>query len=168
MSWTISIKDKAGRTVIADEKIQLKGSNVAIGGSNYLEMDLTYNYSAYYKIDFPDGLEYLNGKDLKEGMSILVTMKNAILREYQVNGKWKTRIHYERYGVNTETFEVKKWVDLPMEKDHHEYIFWHKREDIDEGDDTNYWRATAKNAIDGIDELLKMASYAESGKWSVL
>ena len=168
MGWTISIKDEAGRTVVANEKIQLKGSNIAIGGSNFLEMDLTYNYSTYYKIDFPDGMEYLNGKDLKERMSILVTMKNAILKKYQVNGKWKTRTHYEQYGVNTETFEVKRGVDISPGEDAHRYIFWYKQEDIDEGDDSNYWKITAKNAINGIDELLKMASYTESGKWSVL
>lgn len=68
MSYFIRIVDKNNNTIVSDKKFMSKGANYVIGGTNYLEFSITYNYAPLLNKIFPDnkGIFYLNNKTISE------------------------------------------------------------------------------------------------------
>ena len=71
MSYSIKLVDTSGNPVQVENHTE--GSNILIGGNTSAEIDVTYNYSFFYRthIDEESGIRYLYGKTGRECVSVL-------------------------------------------------------------------------------------------------
>lgn len=80
MSYDIDLTDAVtGEVLQLDEPHQMKGGTYAVGGSRYVSINITYNYSRHFQDVFGDkGIRFLYGMTgaesiphLREGMDAL-------------------------------------------------------------------------------------------------
>ena len=151
MSYDISLKDPVTRkTIVLDYPHFMTGGTFAIGGTNELWLNITYNYSSYYyevtdgddrfahdevSAYYADGTcgpvktEYgIRGIYGKTGAQSIPMLRDMILRienKYKVNGEWVEN----------------------------------------EGPKEYYWDDTAGNAIKPLYQLIAMAQMRPDGIW---
>jgi len=77
MSYDIELYHPGTReTVEVKEKHQLKGGTYAVGGTNRLELNITYNYSSYfYDVMGKEGIRTIYGMTAYDSIPVL---ENAI------------------------------------------------------------------------------------------
>lgn len=79
MSWDISLTDRiTGKTLCIDSPHYMGGGTRIIGGTRELWLNITYNYSKFYRredVFGKDGIEVIYGKTGLESIPIL---ENAI------------------------------------------------------------------------------------------
>lgn len=157
------------------------------------DINITYNYSHYYyeatdgdarfahdevsayyadgtqgPVQTEYGIRGINGKTPTESIQMLMDMINRIKEKYKINGEW---IDTER----TKTVYYKDGIQVPDK-----YVFdaiiqqaYTETKEIkiivNEGDTTNYWTATAANAIKPLQDMIVMATdnLTEDVVWSV-
>ena len=67
MSYDINIVDKDEKIIIVQDKIELRGGTFAIGGTNELSFNITYNYGDFYYQQFgEEGIRWLYGKKVED------------------------------------------------------------------------------------------------------
>ena len=73
MSYDLRLKDPVSKeTIKIEEPHHMHGGTYAIGGTNELSLNITYNYSKYYyKVFGKEGIRTIYGKTGLEAMSIL-------------------------------------------------------------------------------------------------
>lgn len=75
MSYDVLLKENNGDTVHFDKKHFMVGGTYAIGGTNEAWLNITYNYSRWYKKDdvFPgaSGIRTLDGMNAKDSIPLL-------------------------------------------------------------------------------------------------
>ena len=118
-------------------------------------INITYNYSGYY-YEACDGdqrfynggknlgLRAIYGKTAKESIPMLMDMIERIQKRYQnADGSWKLGNRTRQFAINaqgekiTDSFKIFRQGLTPIKE---RYI-------VSEGDTSNYWEATAANAI---------------------
>lgn len=79
MSYDISLVDPVTKeTLIIDSPHQMRGGTYAIGGTDEMWLNVTYNYGRWYRKDYAfgkNGIRCINGLSGAESISVL---KNAI------------------------------------------------------------------------------------------
>lgn len=79
MSYDISLVDPVTKeTLVADTPHQMRGGTYAIGGTDEMWLNVTYNYGRWYRKDYAfgeNGIRSINGLSGAESISVL---KNAI------------------------------------------------------------------------------------------
>lgn len=79
MSYDISLVDPVTKeTLIIDSPHQMRGGTYAIGGTDEMWLNVTYNYGRWYRKDYAfgkNGIRSINGLSGAESISVL---KNAI------------------------------------------------------------------------------------------
>lgn len=152
-------------------------------------LNITYNYSIYYyeatdrdsrfahdeiSAYYADGtigpvvIEYgirgIYGKTGAQSISMLKDMIERIIDKYKKDGKWITTTRKRSKYIDNTTGEELNIIDiLHMKKDS-----YHKEEyteEIDEGENSNYWEPTAINAIKPLYQLIAMAELRPDGIW---
>lgn len=67
MSYDICIENQNHETVAIPERHDLKGGTYCIGGTNRLELNVTYNYSDIFcRLFGENGIHFISGKDIRE------------------------------------------------------------------------------------------------------
>lgn len=79
MSYDISLVDPVTKeTLIMDSPHQMRGGTYAVGGTDEMWLNVTYNYGRWYRKDYAfgkNGIRSINGLSGAESISVL---KNAI------------------------------------------------------------------------------------------
>jgi hypothetical protein len=60
MSWWVYLNDENGNPV--EVPSHNEGGTITLGGSTTAELNVTYNYSRFFRQVFPEGLNWLYGK----------------------------------------------------------------------------------------------------------
>lgn len=123
-------------------------------------INITYNYSPYYEIFVNEadcGIRGIYHMTAKDSIPILEKMIEDISTRYQdENHNWKTktctRTHYY-YKDGTECFDI---INAFLSK-HVELNKVEEKYSVSEGDTSDYWQATAANAIIPLTDMLNMA-----------
>lgn len=146
-------------------------------------LNITYNYSRYYYEATEDdprfttvdddkvimvrcGIRAIYGKTGGESIEMLEDMIRRIKDKYYKNGDWiTTEREVTKFISNNSGKELDFW-DIIEDK----YLegTYHKENSIEyvyEGDDSDYWRATAINALRPLYQLLEMAKLRPDGIW---
>lgn len=73
MSYDVSIINKdTNKEVTITTKHQIRGGTYCLGGTNELSVNITYNYSPFFKKVLGDkGIRVLNGMEIKESIPLL-------------------------------------------------------------------------------------------------
>ena len=192
MSYDISLKDPVTmETLHSKFKHEMTGGTYAIGGTDELWLNITYNYSHYYyeatdgdsrfahdevscyysdgttgPIETEYGIRGIYGKTGAESIPLLNDMIKRIGEKYKVNGKWittkRTGIRYkDERGKEIEAYDA---IYRLANKD----PFVTKEEyeyEVDEGNTEGYWEPTAAKAIRPLYQLLAMAQMRPDGVW---
>lgn len=191
MSYDIELKDPITKRAIKfDEPHQMKGGTYQIGGSREAWLNITYNYSTYYyeatendsrffgktKDDYEDeeernlGIRGIYGKTGAESLKMLSDMIYRIECKYKKDGKW---ISMEREEVRYIDKKTGKELDssdvlhrLLHDDDAEEtYTKQEYKEIVSEGENRDYWKPTAGNAIRPLCQLIAMAEMRPDGIW---
>ncbi len=136
-------------------------------------INITYNYSRYYceatendknfawdddgEISY--GIRGLYGKTALESYLLLITMILRIMDKYTIDNKWittwittkRTKASYYKNGLEVDFHYLMTNGDEGVTVVNKEY-------EVSEGDTSNYWGATALNAIKPLCTMLEMAS----------
>lgn len=193
MGWDLELQDrKTGNTLTLKHPFYKRGSNVRadVGPDGRLyqieefeaDLSITFNYSPYYyeagNLDDRflitedgetknGGLRALNGKGVYESLSMLSDMIQRIQHKYQdADGNWLETTHKKLVYYDEQGNEVKDFGAIVQghyaRQEEVEYI-------ISEGDTTDYWEATAANAISSLTQMLHMATdcLQQDCVWSV-
>lgn len=79
MSWDCTVVYKDTREdVKLDKPIDIKGGTYNMFGTNELWLNVTYNYSQFYRKKLPDSLRTLDGMDVKESIPILQDLADSL------------------------------------------------------------------------------------------
>lgn len=183
MSYDITLINKATGKNCTMPKQKIRGGNVPADidlATNTLvqvtqtdcSINITYNYSDYYyeatknDPELIEGIRCLYGKTARESIPILEKMIEHITTTYQdENHTWKTtirlrtRYYYENGEECTDPVEAYIQGNILSEVE--------EPYEISEGDTTDYWEATAANALIPLTDLLNMALYNISNKDAV-
>ena len=151
-------------------------------------LNVTYNYGQYYyeategdarfahdeisayyadgttgPVETEYGIRGIYGKSGAESIDMLRDMIRRIESRYKTNGEW----------IVTSRERLRYWSKEGQEVDFH-YVLRHGSEgvvrekfseDISEGPNSNYWEATAANAIKPLYQLMAMAQLRPDGIW---
>ena len=176
MSYDIRLKNKAtGETARKKHPQYVRGGTVRavmdertgqLVQAEQVEADIniTYNYSQYYAdgtqgpIKTEYGIRGLYGATPAESIPMLIDMIEKIKAKYtDESGEW---IDTERtktvYYKNGRQISEKHVIDAIMHKDYDD-----KKEVtymVNEGDMSDYWQATAANAIKPLQDMIVMAT----------
>lgn len=155
VSWTITFKNpKTGRIAsLANPTKRHKKAGVNSDGKAAAILNITYNYYSYYyeagegdkRFNLPDkinaGLRALEGKSSKEAALMIRDMIKRIRSRYQnADGSWQPA---ERHMIIDSSVSGQR---TRIES------YW-----VSEGDTSDYYEATAANAIEALNQLLYLA-----------
>ena len=189
MSYDISLKDQVtGETLQVEHAHFMTGGTYAVGGTQEMWLNITYNYGHYYyeategdprfahdepacvhadgsygPIETEYGIRGIYGKTGAESILMLKDMIARIESRYKKDGKW---IDTEREGVMYLDPEGNEYDDfvyaimhsLPYTKEKYKYI-------VNEGPNEDYWEPTAGNAIKPLYKLIALAQMRPDGVW---
>lgn len=162
MGYYLRLKDKDGKTCPRKEKEQFLGSLICIGGSPDMEYNITDNYSAYY--NEMGGIRAIYGKTGKESLSMLRAMRDNIRAKYYNDelGRWKFVLKKKKVPiVDGEVLRTYELFNIDPE-----LVEWKEVEYVcDEGETSDYWEPTALNAMEALEELIRMAEECPEGIW---
>ena len=140
-------------------------------------LNVTYNYANYYYEAARDddrfygmrdgkrenlGIRGIYGKTGAESIAMLLDLAQKIKTRYNQNGEWISTQRKERKLYDASGHEV-DIIDIL-----HNDIPYTEKEciiTVNEGDVSNYWIATAANAIRPLMQLATMASLRPDGIW---
>lgn len=193
MGWDVELQDrKTGHTKMLKNPFYKRGSNVRadVGPDGQLhqiveaeaDLSITFNYSSYYyeasegddrflvqeDESFENyGLRALHGKSVYDSIPMLVDMITRIQAKYKnEHGEWLTTersetVCYDESGKKIDAIQA-MFHEIPYTEK--EVIY-----QVNEGDTSNYWEATAANAIASLTQMLHMATdlIAEDCVWSI-
>ena len=169
MGYSLWLKDKRGNICQGKENRYNLGNMLAIGGTKEMSFNITYNYSHYYyEVEgFEDnGIREIYGLTGKESLPLLEKLKSSIEKKYRRNGKWITTKRIKKFPYSKVTGEKISERQLVFEI-HNSDLDWREEEiEVNEGDVTDYWQATAKNASNAIQSLIEMAKECPDGVWN--
>lgn len=191
MSYDIYLKDPVTmETLHAKFTHEMTGGTYAIGGTDELWLNITYNYASYYyeatdndprfahdeiscyyadgttgPIETQYGIRGIYGKTGAESIPLLTDMIKRITEKYKKDGKWiitkRKKVRYkDLLGNELKDHEV--FVRLI----NNEQVFKEEyEEEICEGDTEGYWEPTAAKAIHPLYQLISMAYMRPDGVW---
>lgn len=179
MSYDIWLKDPVtNEGITIEEPHFMRGGTYALGGTQELWLNITYNYAHYYyeatdgdarfahEEEYRDGTktEYgIRGIYKKTGLESIPMLEDMITRiweRYCPNGEWiKTERTERKYiygdGIEVDVFEaVKRGIEATEVK-----------KIVSEGPSERYWDDTAGNAIKPLYQLIAMAKMRPDGVW---
>ena len=192
MSYDISLKDPVTmETLHAKFNHEMTGGTYALGGTDELWLNITYNYASYYyeatdgdsrfahdevscyyadgtvgPIETQYGIRGIYGKTGAESIPLLTDMIKRITNKYKKNGKWVTT---KREGTKFKDLsgkELDQHDAFHKEFIEHEQIIKEKYEyEVNEGNTEGYWEPTAAKAIRPLYQLISMAYMRPDGVW---
>ena len=118
-------------------------------------LNITYNYGCYYKEVEKEGIRAIYGKDGCDSIKILENMIHFLENKYKVDDEWITgkrtkTVYYDRNGREVDDTDA---IFGRKEYDREEEVEY----EVSEGDTSNYWEATAANAIKPLYQLIALA-----------
>lgn len=177
MSYSIYLKDPVtyetavvpghlmvGGTYKADYDLLTNSFTPAL--NTEASLNITYNYSKYYYEVYQSGIREIYGKTGLESIPQLETIVENIKNKYMCDGKWvvskiKKVLYHDKDNniINSSdiAFGKKGFDDIDAVKEV-EY-------EIDEGDTSDYWKATAANALRPIHQLIALAKMRPDCIW---
>ena len=169
MGYSLWLENKSDGLMCERKEPEVDLGNVlCIGGSTFMEFNITYNYAKYYyEVEgFEDkGIRRIYGMTGKESLPYLDMLCMHIRKKYYNRDKqrWKRTIRQREVAmVNGEVLGEGEFLDYPedqVERKKIDYI-------CDEGDTSDYWLSTAHNAFNAIQRLIKMAEECPEGVWN--
>ena len=79
MSWDCTVVYKDTREdVKLDKPIDIRGGTYSMFATNELWLNVTYNYSRFYRKKLPESLRTLDGMDVKESIPILQDLADSL------------------------------------------------------------------------------------------
>lgn len=120
------------------------------------DINITYNYSNYYYEVFENGIRELYGKTAKDSLEILNELIDKITKKYTTkDGEWiiSKRVKNEMYDKDGNI--IKDPIRAIINDS--QYTSKEIEYSISEGDESNYWEATAVNAIKPLRMMFHMA-----------
>lgn len=190
MSYDIELKDPVTKeTIEIAEPHFMRGGTYAIGGTQELWLNITYNYSHYYyeatdgdprfahdevscyyadgtqgPIETQYGIRGIYGKTGAESVQMLKDMIWRIETEYKdENGEWITtkRKKHRLLDPNGKVYESAfDAIINNLPRIEEEYEI-----EINEGPNEDYWEPTAGNAIKPLYQLIAFAQMRPDGIW---
>uniref|UniRef100_UPI0040575455 hypothetical protein n=1 Tax=Acetatifactor sp. TaxID=1872090 RepID=UPI0040575455 len=126
-------------------------------------LNVTYNYGQYYKEMYEKGIRQIYGLSGVDSISILENMISTIANKYKQDDEWistkRTKvIYYDEEGNELENILVLLKQQIPAKEEVIEY-------EVNEGDTSNYWLATAANAIRPLHQLIALAKMRPDCIW---
>lgn len=169
MSYSLWLENKDNELMCKRKEPEVNlGTMLCIGGSDLMEFNITYNYAHYYyEVEGfeEDGIRKIYGMTGKESLPYLDMLCMHIQKKYYNRDKqrWKQTVRQKKVPVmNGEVLPEGEFTEYP-----HDKVEWKEVDYIcDEGDTRDYWQATAKNAFDAIQHLIKMAEECPDGVWN--
>ena len=126
-------------------------------------LNVTYNYGRYYKDVYEKGIRQIYGMSGVDSILVLEHMISEIMKKYKKDDVWintkRTKIIcYDEKGNELENMLVFLKQQVPANEEIIEY-------EVDEGDTSNYWLATAANAIRPLYQLIALAKMRPDCIW---
>lgn len=135
-------------------------------------INITYNYSHYFyeatenderfaHIDYNNEVDYgirgLYNKSAQESISMLKDMISRITKKYTDDkGNWLVTKRTKYRYFDKQGNEIKDPITSIINRD--EYISKEETYNVSEGDTSNYWEATAANAIESLWNMIFIAT----------
>ncbi|MFW6001783.1 MAG: hypothetical protein ACOCQD_00425 [archaeon] len=160
MSYDIRLKDpNTGETITTDEKHDIRGGTYAIGGTNELTLNITYNYSTliYRVMDNDKGIRTIYGMTGEESIPIIDEAIRRLKEEESLSALLKQVNLYATNNVYQSSHEkaLHQLLDRMVE------ILKIVEDDLSE----NYWNPTIENVIIALENVKKLAEMAPHGIW---
>lgn len=127
-------------------------------------LNVTYNYGRYYYEVYKEkGIRTIYGMFGLESIMVLEKMISFLEEEYKVKGEWictkrKKTIYYDRDGKEIKDIVAVIQMDTPCRTEEIEV-------EVYEGDTSDYWQATAVNAIKPLYQLMTLAKMRPDCIW---
>ena len=126
-------------------------------------MNVTYNYGGYYKEVYEKGIRQIYGLSGVDSISILENMIATITDKYKKDDVWTSTkrtkvICYDEEENELENMLVLLKQQTPAKEEIVEY-------EVNEGDTSDYWMATAANAIRPLHQLIALAKMRPDCIW---
>lgn len=138
MGYSLWIEDKKSGLIKRGKTKRVDvGNMLCIGGTTSLEYNITYNYGRYYY-----EVEGFEDNGIREIYGVKAVDSIPLLEKL-------------KKGIENKYKKDGKWITSKTDKG-----------EIDEGDDSDYWKATAINACKAIDGLLNIAKEGGDGIWN--
>ena len=141
-------------------------------------LNITYNYGSYYHeavegddrflvTDYKgeksyNGIRGLYGKTGLESISMLSDMIFRITKKYKPGEDWITSKRKVLHCYDMQGNEIHPWEAIIKKIENTAEVVV---EDIYEGPNDDYWKATAANAIRPLYQLMTFAKYRPDGVW---
>lgn len=127
------------------------------------DLNVTYNYGHYYRDTYEKGIRAIYGKTGLESIPMLEKMIENIKEKYKENGEWITtkrtkRVYYDRHGNEIGFDKLLASDEKYSRVEDVEY-------EINEGDASYYWDATAANALKPLYQLIALAKMRPDCIW---
>lgn len=126
-------------------------------------LNVTYNYGCYYREVYENGIREIYGMQGVDSISILENMISVISDRYKKDDTWistkRTKtIYYDEEGNEVEGILVFLKQKISAKEEIIEY-------EVNEGDTSDYWLATAANALKPLYQLLALAKMRPDCIW---
>lgn len=126
-------------------------------------LNVTYNYGGYYKEVYEKGIRQIYGLSGVDSISILENMIATITDKYKKDDVWTSTkrtkvICYDEEENELENMLVLLKQQTPAKEEIVEY-------EVNEGDTSDYWMATAANAIRPLHQLIALAKMRPDCIW---
>lgn len=175
MSYDIRLKDPVtgetaevpghlmiGGTYKADYHLEARTFTPAL--NTEATLNITYNYGRYYYEVYEDrGIREIYRKTGQESIAVLEHMIQSIVEKYKKDGEWITTKREKTLYFGEDGREIEDIIGAILKK-----ILYTKEEiivDVYEGPDSNYWEATAANALKPVYQLLALAKMRPDCIW---
>lgn len=169
MGYSLWLENKSdGRICKRKEPEVDLGTLLCVGGSDLMEVNITYNYGKYYyEVEGfeKEGIRRIYGMTGKESLPYLDMLCLHIRKKYYNRDKkrWKQTIRQRNVAtVNGEVLKKGEFLDYPEDQ-----VQWRSIDYIcDEGCTSDYWQSSALNAFNAIQALIEMAKECPEGVWN--
>ena len=128
------------------------------------ELNITWNYSRYYYDVYEDGIRHIYGKQGADSISDLENMIHQIEEKYKKDGDWITTKRMESVYFDEKGKEIDNIVDVITNKVLYQEV--EHEVEVHEGPDSDYWKATAGNAVKPLYQLLALAKLRPDCIWA--
>lgn len=127
-------------------------------------LNITYNYGRYYSEIYEEsGIQIIFGMSGADSIPVIEDMISFLEKKYKKDGIWITskrtkQVYYDRCGNEMDNLQVLVENKIPARKQVVEY-------EVNEGDTSHYWAATAANAIRPLYQLIALAKMRPDCIW---
>lgn len=167
MSYDIALCDPVTMERInINEPHFIRGGTYVVGGTTELWLNITYNYSGYYYEAIEGGIRSIYGKTGLETINIIADMITSIENKYKdENGEWIVSKRSKNIFFDKDGNEIDSAQALLLAFHDEEVLSKSVEYSVREGDTTDYWEATAANAIRPLHQLMAFAKMRPDGVW---